>query len=209
MQFQAMDQRNCPKCGSDVGQQLASTRMTNCPSCGTSLFLRDDRFELAGDQGVMHDAPSLISLGDRLSISGRSVQIIGQARFSYGRGWWDEFWAIDGTSYAVWISVDEGDVVVQTPLLPQDAPLLPTRPALGVVINWKSNRFVVSELETARCEALRGTLPEIMTVGETFDFANCSDDRGRLLSGEFWPGGQSWSLGEWVDPFDVRQAVRQ
>ena len=33
------------------------------------------------------------------------------------------------------------------------------------------------------------------------------DEQGRLLSGEFWPGGCAWFVGDWVDPFDLRKQV--
>ena len=202
-----MDERNCPKCGAAVGPQLASTRMVNCPSCGTSLFLKDDRFELAGSAGVMHDVPMLLALGDHVTINGRPWHLIGQARFSYGRGFWDEFWAVGAGDRTAWISVDEGDVVVQTQLDADRAPAMTTPPLFGGTLNWDRETFQMAEMETARCEAFKGTLPEVMAVGETYHFANFTDEQGRLLSGEFWPGGCAWFVGDWVDPFDLRKQV--
>lgn len=203
-----MTQRNCPKCGHGLGPQLASTRMTNCPACGTSLFLLDDRFELAGDQGVMHDAPMLMTMGNRVTMLGTTWRLIGQARFSYGRGFWDEFWAEGEGGTTAWISVDEGEVVVQTELHPGERPKLATGPVLGESVPWNGILYRVTELETATCQAFRGTLPEVMVLGETYRFANCTGEDGSLLSGEYWQGQSAWYQGHWVDAFDItRQAA--
>jgi ribosomal protein S27AE len=200
-----MEQRNCPKCGHGLGPQLASTRMTNCPACGTSVFLLDDRFVLAGDQGVMHDAPMLMTLGDRVTLLGTPWHLIGQARFSYGRGFWDEFWAEGPGTQMAWISVDEGDIVVQTELPAHDRPTQ-TTPTLGGTVPYDGTLFTVTELETATVQACRGTLPEVMTPGDTYHFANCTAPDGRLLSGEFWQGQSAWYLGQWADAFDIGRA---
>jgi ribosomal protein S27E len=202
-----MSQRNCPKCGHEQGPQLASTRTTNCPACGTSLFLLDDRFELAGDQGVMHDAPMLMSLGDRVTLLGTNWRLIGQARFSYGRGSWDEFWAEGDGGAMAWVSVDEGEVVVQTELRQGERPNLATVPVLGDSLSCNGTRYRVTELESATCQAFRGTLPEVMALGEIYRFANCTGEDGSLLSGEFWLGQSAWFRGRWVDPFDIARQV--
>ena len=181
--------------------------MLNCPSCGTSLFLKDDRFLMAGEQGVMHDAVSLIALGDRVRCLGQTWQVIGQARFGYGRGWWDEFWASNGSGGTAWISVDEGDVVVQRPVAMGNQPMVSAASKLGDVIRFQGEDYQIAEIETATCAAIRGTLPEVISAGDSYRFVNCTSSSGRLLSGEFWPGGAAWFVGDWVDPFDLHKAT--
>lgn len=198
-----MTQRNCPKCGYGLGEDLARFRMLNCPSCGTSLFLQDDRLDLAGEQGVMHEGPLLFGLGDDVLIGGRSFRPQGHARYSYGRGTWDEFWALDGHGEGRWISVDEGDVVVQRPL-GRDAPDLGEPPALGSTFAHRGDEFTVTEFEEATCVALRGNFPELLHVGEKYRFINTTGRDGALLSVEFGEGKATWYMGEWVDPFAVK-----
>jgi hypothetical protein len=196
-----MTQRNCPKCGTGLGEDLARFRMLNCPSCGTSLFLQDDRLTLAGDQGVMHDVPLLFGLGDEVTVGGRGYRPVGHARYSYGRGAWDEFWVLDSTGNG-WISVDEGDVVVQDPLH-RDAPDLQTPPPLGSNLAFRGVSFTVTEADEAACIALRGNFPEVLRVGERYRFVNATAGNGAFLSGEFGDGSAQWYLGGWVDPFAV------
>ncbi|MGQ0564524.1 MAG: DUF4178 domain-containing protein [Gemmobacter sp.] len=198
-----MTQHNCPKCGYGLGAELARYRMLNCPSCGTSLFLQDDRLDLAGEQGVMHDSPLLFGLGDEIGIGGQSFRAQGHARYGYGRGTWDEFWVVDGHGGGRWISVDEGDVVVQRPL-GRDAPDLVEPPALGSTFTLRGDTFTVTEFEQATCVALRGNFPERLHAGETYRFINATGRDGTLLSGEFGDGTAWWYRGDWVDPFAVR-----
>jgi hypothetical protein len=198
-----MNDGNCPKCGYGLGEDLGRYRMLNCPSCGTSLFLQDDRLTLAGDLGVMHDAPLLFGLGDEVRIGGRSYHVVGHARYSYGRGTWDEFWAPDRGSDGVWISVDEGDVVVQVPQS-RDLPDLTAPPELGSRFSFRHETFMVSEAEEATCVALRGNFPELLRLGERFRFVNATDESGALLSVECGEDSVNWYLGQWVDPFDVK-----
>ncbi len=200
-----MDDFRCPNCGTPFGPQSGGIRMMNCSSCGTSVFIEDDRLRLAGSQGVMHDVPLLIALGDRVRVDGAEWRVLGHARFSYGRGTWDEFWAVKDAGGGVWISVDEGDVVIQSLLDPGRSPKTEGVPPIGTVVQYGNQSYSVTEVETATCEAVRGSLPEELAVGESYRFANCSGADGRLLSGEFWDGGEAWYLGRWVDPFDVQR----
>lgn len=188
-----------------MGEDLARFRMLDCPSCRTSLFLQDDRMALAGDMGVMHDVPLLFALGDAVTIGKARYRPVGHARYSYGRGTWDEFWALVDTGDAAWLSVDEGDLVLQRPL-GAEVPNLAQPPALGDQFTHRGQNFTVVEAEQATCAALRGNFPERLYPGERYRFVNATGPDGTLLSGEFGGGTAQWYLGTWVDPFAVKVA---
>ncbi|WP_156916803.1 hypothetical protein [Leisingera aquimarina] len=86
---------HCPNCASPVTPAAAAVKLTACESCGTTLFIEDAQARLAGEAGIMHATPMLFGLGGTTRLGGRSLQILGHARFAYGRGFWDEFWALD------------------------------------------------------------------------------------------------------------------
>lgn len=200
-----MQDFHCPNCGASFGPQLASTRMMNCEFCGTSVVIDGDRLRRAGSQGVMHEVPLLFGLRDAVTLERTTWRILGHARFSYGRGTWDEFWAVDDQENGVWFSVDEGDVAIQWPLSDDPTLRFNGEPRVGRSLTYKGRAFTATEVETAICEAVRGSFPEVLQVGESYRFVNLTGEDGELLSGEFWPEGQSWSLGAWVDPFDVKK----
>ncbi len=195
---------NCPNCGNQVEQVLAIVKMTTCTACGTSLFLADDKALTAGEGGEMHDAPMLFGIGDKVILGSLKVDIYGHARYSYGRGFWDEFWGVNGKGDPIWVSVDEGDIVAQEPLPAKGGPRLAGPPKLGQKVSFERRTYRIKEIETAECVAIRGSFDEPIDVGDTHSFINATNQGGDLLSGEFWDGGESWFLGEWFDPFDIK-----
>lgn len=196
---------SCPNCGYGFEGLRKSTRMFDCPSCETTLFCKADALEPIGLHGVMHDTPMLIGIGDTLEALGSRWTVLGHVRYDYGRGVWDEFWAETSDGAGAWISIDEGDVVIQMPVarnairagLAQDL-------RVGVQVRALDEIFTVTEMASAKAVAFRGQLPERIELGETHRFVNATGDHGRLLSGEVWDGGEGWSVGDWLDPFTLQ-----
>ncbi|KUF12461.1 DUF4178 domain-containing protein [Pseudoponticoccus marisrubri] len=194
---------NCPNCGDAVPGRLDAALMAVCPSCDSTLYILDGRLNAAGTAGVMHDAPTLIGLGDRVQLDGRWLTVEGHARFSYGPGWWDEFWATAPKGDGVWISVDEGDVVAQSDL-PDPPADLPARPRLGDTVQYRGETYAATEIDSGECTALRGVFPERLAVGDRFDYVNLSGPETTLLSAETHAGQTDWFLGAWLDPFELQ-----
>lgn len=198
-----MPNLTCPNCGDALPPQIARISMLTCGSCGTTLYLQDETVLNAGESGQMHDAPGLIRLDETVKLGRTSVTILGHARFSYGRGWWDEFWGFDDRDQGCWVSVDEGDIVLQYPLPPAQSPRIQRDPPVGMRFKYAGDDATVIETDRATCLALRGAFDERLQVGEAYDFVNAQLDGGGLLSAEIWPGGERWFLGQWYDPFDL------
>ncbi len=194
----------CPNCGYGFAELQRATRMFDCPSCGTTLFRGDLALEPMGDHGEMHEMPMLFGLHDTIETGSERLTVIGHVRFDYGRGWWDEMWAIDGNGNGAWISIDEGDVVLQHPIAPDDQPRWKASPDLGSSFTFHGEPYTVTETDRGTAIAIRGELPEQLRVGEAHDFVNASGQRGGLISGEFWDGGRAWYEGYWLDPFEIR-----
>lgn len=189
------------KCGADLGEAFGWSRMVNCAHCGTAHILHDKVFALAGSAGVFHEAPSLVTLMRPFDTPFGRFLPVGVVRFSYGRGTWDEFWALDHLGKGAWISIDEGDIALQRPV---EGPALPSAPREpSAVIRFEERNWTVIEAETATCIAFRGQFPEVFVLEDSFTFVNASSGDGRILSGEFWSSGSAWFCGPWIDPFDL------
>ncbi|MEP1013485.1 MAG: DUF4178 domain-containing protein [Paracoccaceae bacterium] len=199
---------NCPNCGNRLDLRFAAAKMTTCASCRTTIYLESDHLRDAGSSGEMHDAPLLFQVGQTVSTGAETYEIIGHARFSYGAGWWDEFFAVTGDAEEVWISVDEGDVIVQR-LLPPDAISKISLPLeLGTNVTTDDANYRVTETETATCIALHGEFPEVLKIGTTYSYVNCQGDDGTLLSGEFSTGDPDWYIGAWLDQYSLKIETR-
>ncbi len=203
-QIWPMTQHQCPNCGSPAQPAFDAVKMMSCEACGTTLFLSDAQTRAAGEQGVMHEVPMLFGLGNQVRIGFETYQIVGHARYSYGRGTWDEFCTVDGYGNTHWISVDEGDIIVQRELhSPKDWPRYDGYLKLGTVLDHKKETFTVVEDGSAECVAVRGSFDHVLTVGQRYRFVNLQGNQGRLLSGEFEGDSRTWYMGQWHDPFDV------
>lgn len=198
-----MSNLNCPNCGDTLTPRFSAAKMATCTSCETTLFLDSGHVQNAGSSGDMHDAPLLFQIGQTVRAGAETYDVIGHARFSYGAGWWDEFFAVTSDGEEVWISVDEGDVIVQRALPSDTAPQIVTPPSLGDYVTTQIENYRVTEKDTATCIAFRGAFPEVLTIGKTYTYVNCQGDDGLLLSGEFSTGAPDWYTGIWLDQFNL------
>ena len=191
----------CPNCGADVSDLLAFAPVAVCPYCDTTVYHLDDRLVSAGSAGEMHEAPLLVALGDRVRVGNDWFQAVGHARFSYGPGWWDEFWLQGSAGEGAWLSIDEGDVTIQHPTTePSDAH---AEPRLGDLLEHFGTSYAVTEAGEGTCVAMRGVFPERLAVGDTYEYVNATSYDGGLLSSEGRAGDRAWFQGAWLDPFTL------
>ena len=195
---------NCANCGAAIERQNTSSRLVACPYCDTTQMFVDDAFQLAGQQGVMLDVPTLLVLGKPAMVERRRVIPRGHARFSYGRGWWDEFWC-EADDEMLWISVDEGDVAIEGPLPKSQWPES-FSPQLGAKVKIGGTEYTVTEAETAECVAVRGEFPEVISIGETHLYYDLSGENKEIVTLEQWEDESAWFRGKWIDPWKVKAA---
>ncbi len=193
----------CSNCGAELPRRFSHAKMITCTHCGTTSLLRDAVWELAGEGGFMQDAPSLVQLGQHVEIEGLHLMPVGHARFSYGRGWWDEYWCLDDEGKGRWLSADEGDYALEVPLARADWPGN-FRSRIGTAVTIRGEEFRVTEAETATCLAVRGEFPEELEVGEAHLYFDLAGPEGQIATYEKWDGGEAWTRGVWIDPWDVR-----
>ena len=186
-----------------------------------------------GTSGQIHVGEALLSIGDRFNLAFGKYEVLGRAQYSYGRGVWDEFWVvrtdIATSDETYWLSVDEGDVVIQQqtdsegmsvwreradhewakssgkkPLDDADARFLET----GDRIYLEEHEYLVTEVEKATCLGFEGSWPEDISIGQTYRYINAEAKGGLLLSCEIDDERDQepdWFMGRWYSPFDVER----
>lgn len=192
----------CGNCGAALPRRLKHARLIGCTHCGSTSVLKDEAFELAGNGGVVQDVPSLIQLDREVIAATKALMPVGHAQFSYGRGLWDEYWCLDEYGEGWWLSSDEGDYALERPVPKKNWPRS-FRPALGAHCQINGIEYKVTETENATCTAVRGEFPELLHIGETHLYFDLSGRNAEIATYEKWDGGEGWSAGRWIDPWDV------
>lgn len=197
---------NCPQCGNALPLTFSFAKLTMCEQCDSTIFLEDEGVRLAGKRSVLIDRPSLIQLKTPFSYRHTHYTPVGYIRYSYGYGYWDEWWVLDNTGRGVWMSVDEGDFAFEYPEKINRTSIPEFRQLhAGQTVNAQGKEWKITELGHAVCEGFRGELPEIIEHNEEFDYAHLSGPNKELMTLEYFDDDNIYAyLGKWVDPFDIK-----
>lgn len=128
---------------------------------------------------------------------------MGQIRFDYGDGFWEEWWVALDSGANKWISIDEGDIAVEAPLeIKSGVPAFDSL-RIGANIRIAGQQLTVTEKNRAKCVGMAGELPEVVFPGDAHDYIHFSGPRGLLITGEYFQDQVEFFKGIWIDPFDL------
>lgn len=196
---------NCPACGAQAPARLKYSKLLACPHCKTTLFLEDETVKNAGGKSSLVEVPSILSLGRLFTYRNWMFEPYGRIQFDYGDGLWDEWWVILTTGGGKWISVDEGEISIETAVEINDQ--LPAYNTLSVGQQLDLGDSIkdlrVTEKNDAVCTGLEGELPEVISPGEKHQYAHLSGSKGLLLTLEYSGDEIRLFKGVWVDPFEI------
>ncbi len=195
---------NCAACGGPLTLKFRYTKIITCPHCGAGLFLEDKAVKMRGLESVMADYPSLFSLYENYAYKTQKLTPIGQVRFEYAHGFWDEWWTLMSSGEACWMSVDEGDIAIEQLVTLDKMPFMPDL-QVDVEIELLGESLRVTERGSAQCIALKGEIPEVIMIGDNFDYVHLSGAKGRLVTLEVQNGNLFAYEGQWIDPFEVKR----
>lgn len=195
---------NCPVCGAQAPVNFRFTKLTVCTHCKTSLFLEDNAVKYVGKKSAIVETPSLFTLGHRYRYREHVLEAIGRIQFSYGKGYWDEWWMLSATGDGCWVSVDEGDIAFETKI--ESAKRVPdcTAVKVGDQIRLNGKLLHVTELNKSICIGIEGSLPEVIFPGEEHDYVECLGSKGLLYTIECFEGQKQLYKGSWIDPFEIK-----
>ena len=176
-----------------------------CEHCKTTLFIEDEAVKHAGEKAALIDTPSIFSIGRRYRYRNMHFEPIGRIQFEYddGTGVWDEWWVLTDGGVGKWISIDEGDIAIETPVEHDERLPKCSRLQLGQEIKLLKQTLTITEVDKAKCLSVEGRLPEIISPGEEHYYAHCSAPGGILFTIECSEDDRQLYKGSWIDPFDI------
>ncbi len=196
---------NCPQCGSALPQQFRYSKLAVCAHCHSTIFLEDQAVRLAGKASVLAEMPSLLQLQLPFRYQEKTYTPVGQVRYRYQGGYWDEWWVIDSAGRGHWVSVDEGDFAFEI-LMEWQAPFPDIRTLqVGQTLVQQSVTWHITEKQLCQCEGVAGELPEPILPGERMGYVHLSGEHGALITLEYPFQGEACAYrGQWVDPFEIQ-----
>lgn len=203
-QFSIEKHINCPQCGDALPLYVKHTKLVQCKSCKSSIFLEDDAAKVWGDSSVLAPEISIVTLNQAFFYNQKSYLPLGKIRYSYGRGFWEEWWVKDTQNNEYWLSVDEGDLVFQHKVEVTYPDTLFEHLHIGLVT---SDNWVVTELGEAKCEGFEGALPKTIVIGSTYTYAHLSGKEAKLRTLELVEGKLEVYEGKWISPFDIGKVL--
>ncbi|MEA1952844.1 MAG: DUF4178 domain-containing protein [Campylobacterota bacterium] len=193
---------NCPQCGDTLPLYFKHTKLLQCNSCKSTIFLENNATKLAGDSSVLTPEISLLELNTPFLYNYKSYLPLGMIRYSYGRGFWEEWWLKDTQNNEYWLSIDEGDLVLQQRIEANYPSDFFESLNIGQSI---SGDWVVTELGTATCEGFEGSLPKKVRKGSTYNYAHLSGKKAELKTLEFVDNILEAYHGKWISPFEIKK----
>jgi hypothetical protein len=171
-----------------------------------SLFLEDDAVRKAGKTAILTEQPSLLIIRQRFCYNQTCFMPIGHIRYSYPKGFWDEWWVLNDDGTSSWISVDEGDMTIENTV--EKISTIPpfSEISIGQDIIINDDVLTVTEKDTCRCMGVEGELPFKIKLDETFDYVDLSGSPNLIYTLEYCSDRIECFKGRWIDPFEVKIA---
>ena len=194
---------NCPQCGDKLPLHFTYTKLAQCYSCGSHIFLDDEGARLAGKQSVLSLEPSLIVLNQDFAYEHKVYTPVGHIRYKFKRYIWDEWWIVDRNGNGYWLSVDDGDYVLEKEISFN----LPIYSNKEIKLDQEIKGWSVTEIGEGECLGYEGELPEILEIGEKHHYAQLSKSHGEMMTVEFFGKTKKLYSGKWLDAYGIRKAL--
>lgn len=178
-----MQNINCPGCGGEIRIINPGIITSVCEYCENAVYWDKEKVTNAGKQSVLPEGFSRLYRGAAGLLFNKRFIVQGRVRYSFGKGFWDE-WYIeveDGNSY--WLSEDNHELALEkpSPYSKSSSDAYSLKP--GSQFNHDNKLFIIEEVGRAKCLGMEGNLPIQITTGEEYTYADGSTPDGNYTIG--------------------------
>lgn len=193
----------CPSCGNIINQATRSPQLVVCPACNSTQLLTNGAMEDVGKSAILTDTPSIFEMYKTYKHQDWKFTPVGRVRYDYGDGWWDEWFVKSEGGKENWVSVDEGDIAIES--IVQKGLSVPAFDAIkvGGVIMINRIRMTVVEKNTCTMVGVQGELPFKIIPNETYNYIDLLGPKRTSFTIEYQQDGTDCYKGIWVDPFEI------
>ena len=195
---------SCPSCGATHDVLNPGVITVVCEYCGNAVYWDEEKIRSAGKQSVLPEGFSRLYRGATGSLDHRRFIVMGRVRYSFGKGFWDEWFLEFNDGSIGWLTEDNHELALQTRTSPGRIPAAESlHPGKSFNIR-KDTTVVVREVGEAECIGVEGDLPIAVTTGETYKFADAGTPDGRFVFGiEYDADPPTVFIGKWLKYGDL------
>ena len=169
---------SCPSCGAEGRVDNPASVSYTCPYCENIVLFDKEGLKLSGKSSRLSEGFSRLYRGATGSIDGKRFYVLGRVRYSFGRGFWDE-WLLDvGEETPVWLTEDNYELSLQAPHSPSELPDMSTL-KVGKDITLGGHTFRIQESGKAKCLGIEGELPKSILPDEEYMYIDGSSLDGK------------------------------
>lgn len=196
----------CPSCGASNALPNPAIVSIVCPYCDNISYIDKGSIRLSGKQSRLSEGFSRLYRGGSGSIHGKSFIVRGRVRYSFGRGFWDEWYVEWDSGEMGWITEDNHQFSMQKEIIINEN-TIQSMQSLGSIVSIRTKSYTITEIGQARCLGIEGALPNDITPDEVYRFIDgVSVDGAQTLGLEFDEGEDHPPrayIGEWVAHKDL------
>ncbi len=194
----------CAQCGAEQKVVNPAALSMQCVYCDAVLMLVDSNWVDSGRKSRLSQGFSRLYRGAVCSIGAVEYQVVGRVRYSFGHGFWDEWYALTDTGEGSWITEDNHEFAVQQRVDGHQLDSDPRSLALGEELSIDGRVYRILEKGTATCLGLEGELPKGILPDEEYAYADGGSLDGVYALGiEYDDDQPTVFIGKWVRPKDI------
>ncbi len=171
--------------------------MAVCEYCGGVSYWNEQGLAGTGKRSMLSEGFTRLYRGATGTLRGQRFRVEGRVRYSFGQGFWDEWYVTSPDGASAWLTEDDHELALQTPY---DGTGLDVRGlAPGRSFTVDAGTFVVLEVGEARCIGVEGGLPDAILPDDRYDYLDATSPDGKLALGiELDDGQPVLYLGQWL-----------
>ncbi len=197
-------QVQCAQCGAEHKVVNPAAISVHCEYCDAVLLLVDTNWVDSGKKSRLSQGFSRLYRGAVCVIHNVEYHIVGRVRYSFGRGFWDEWYALTDIGDGSWITEDNHEFAVQRRVDAHQLDSDPTNLAVGDEVSLDGRTYRILEKGTATCLGLEGELPKGILPDEVYPYADGGSLDGVYALGiEYDDDQPTLFIGEWVSAKNI------
>lgn len=202
-----MSEKTCPSCGAPAVVRNPATISKVCEFCSTVMIWDQDSLKNAGKESRLAEGYSRLYRWATGSIQGTRFQVLGRVRYSFGRGFWDEWYVMLENGEGHWITEDNHEFSFQE--LSTSVSNMPAFDQVSVGDNLTINDrdYQIQEKGMATCLGMEGELPRGILPNEQYPYVDGSSYDGEYTFGLEYDndnGQPTLFVGKWVRPNQLK-----